>query len=88
MRIFYALLLSGVICFPSYSQQAAFPEGYYVIVGAFSVKKNAEKFNAALNNKQVKAEYGYLPSRKLYYVYTLNDNDVSRCVQAAKEIRK
>jgi outer membrane protein OmpA-like peptidoglycan-associated protein len=88
MKFFYALVFAGIICVPSYSQQAAFPEGYYVIVGAFSIKKNAERFNAALNNKQVKSAYGYLPSRKLYYVYTLNDDDASKCIEAAKELRK
>jgi outer membrane protein OmpA-like peptidoglycan-associated protein len=88
MKFLYLLFLAGIFSLESYCQQAAFPEGYYVIVGAFAVKENAEKFNHALQTKQMKSEYGYLPSRGLYYVYTLNDADVTRCMEAAKELRK
>lgn len=87
MKFLLVLLITG-FSFTSYCQQATFPEGYYVIVGAFAVRENAEKFNQALHSKQMKSEYGYLPSRKLYYVYTLNDADVSRCMVVAKELRK
>jgi outer membrane protein OmpA-like peptidoglycan-associated protein len=88
MKFAYFLFLAGILSFKSYCQQAAFSEGYYVIVGAFAVKANAEKFNKALLKKQMKSEYGYLPSRKLYYVYTLNDADAVRCKEAASELRK
>jgi outer membrane protein OmpA-like peptidoglycan-associated protein len=88
MKFLYFLFLAGTLSTESYGQQAAFSEGYYVIVGTFAVKENAEKFNNALHTKQMKSEYGYLPSRKLYYVYTLSDADVTRCMEVAKELRK
>lgn len=82
------LLLVALLPLWSYAQNPISKKGYYVIVGAFSVKKNAEKFNTSLHRRNMSSDYGYVPSRKLYYVYTLNDDDISRCVDAARELRK
>jgi outer membrane protein OmpA-like peptidoglycan-associated protein len=88
MKFFYLLIVSALLSAPAFSQQSALPKGYYVIVGAFAVKNNAERFNTTLHEKQIQSEYAFIPSRNLYYVYTLTDQSVSRCMQEAKELRK
>jgi outer membrane protein OmpA-like peptidoglycan-associated protein len=72
----------------SLAQQTPLSDGFYVIVGAFEIKKNAETFNASLRQKGMTTAYGYVPSRKIYYVYTLKDSQATQCLAVAKELRK
>jgi outer membrane protein OmpA-like peptidoglycan-associated protein len=88
MRLFYSLLLCGCISISAQSQQAALPKGYYVIVGAFAKKSNAEKFKGRLHQRKIESSYSFVPSRKLYYVYTLTDQDAQRCLEVAKDLRR
>lgn len=90
MRFFALLVFLSGTTFFSFSQ-ATFStesEGYYTIVGAFAVRDNADKFSASLNNTGMSASWGYLPSRNIYYVYTLRDKDPKVCIKAARELRK
>jgi outer membrane protein OmpA-like peptidoglycan-associated protein len=88
MKFFCLLLLSALLSIPALSQQSTLPKGYYVIVGAFAVKNNAERFNTTLHEKKIESEYAFIPSRNLYYVYTLSDQSARRCLAEAKELRK
>lgn len=88
MKFFYVLIFAVGLSIPASSQQAVLPKGYYVIVGAFAVKNNAEKYNSALHQKQIQSEFAFIPSRNLYYVYTLSDQSARRCLSVAKELRK
>src|SRR5687767_1479339 len=88
MKFLYALILSATVSISSFSQQATLPKGYYVIVGAFAVKNNAERYNATLQQKEIQSQYAFIPSRNLYYVFTLSDQSASKCLQEARELRK
>ena len=88
MRFFLLFFLAGLVLSSHAQQQPPLAQGYYVIVGAFAVRDNAEKFNASLNTKGLNTSYGYVPSRQLYYVYTLRNEQVTPCTLAARELRK
>lgn len=63
-------------------------DGYYVIVGAFAKQSNAERYHVKLKNQGVKAQYAFLPSRKLFYVYTLRNSDADVCYNEVLTLRK
>lgn len=90
MRFFALLVFLSGTTFYSFSQTtfSSESEGYYTIVGAFAVRDNADKFNASLNKAGMSTAWGYLPSRNIYYVYTLRDKDPKVCIKAARELRK
>lgn len=90
MRVLYFLILCTAIAFPTFCQTAfnAESEGYYTIVGAFAVRENATKYNASLQKIGMSSSCGYLPSRNIYYVYTLHDANPQVCVEAMRELRK
>jgi outer membrane protein OmpA-like peptidoglycan-associated protein len=76
----------------SFAQSAApppaLPKGYYVIVGAFAIRENAENYNAALQKKGMQTAYGFLNSKRIYYVYDLLSPDVKVCLKTMRELRK
>src|SRR5687767_5344461 len=86
MRPLLLLILSG-LAVSSFAQQAPLSDGFYVIVGSFEIKANAEKFNTSLQQKGMQVAYGYVPSSKMYYVYTLKAKP-AECLAVAKELRK
>lgn len=90
MRVFYLIIICigiGVQCFAQ-SPFTVESEGYYTIVGAFAIKKNATRFNASLRKKGMNSSCNYLPSQNIYYVYTLRDADVAVCLKEMQELRK
>jgi outer membrane protein OmpA-like peptidoglycan-associated protein len=90
MRVLHFLILCIGITFPTFCQTAfnAESEGYYTIVGAFAVRENANRYNASLQQNGMNSAFGYLPSRNIYYVYTLRDANVNACLEAMRELRK
>lgn len=62
------------------------PKGYYVIVGTFQHKENAQRFSSELTTKNFpKAAYKFNPESKYYHVYTLSTQTVE---EARKEWMK
>jgi outer membrane protein OmpA-like peptidoglycan-associated protein len=89
MRVLF-LLLATVVCFFTHAQNRGeiLPEGYYVIVGAFSKKENAVKYNASLIRQGLSSSFGYVESRGLFYVFTKKDQEHSVCVKEVTQLRQ
>jgi outer membrane protein OmpA-like peptidoglycan-associated protein len=83
-----ATLIIGVTCYAQNAVDPAFSKGYYAIVGTFSSRENATTYLNKLTQNGIKASYGFLSSRKVYYVYTLSGQDISTCLQEASQLRK
>lgn len=82
------LLTLFISAFAAVYCQATTPQQHhYVVIGAFAVKKNAERFllQAAQNN--LNARYEINPDRKLYYVYVLLTDDRKEAIQTALKLR-
>jgi outer membrane protein OmpA-like peptidoglycan-associated protein len=64
---------------------------YVVVIGAFSVHRNAERFtNRAQDLKQIlkyDAKYEFNPDRNLYYVFTLATENKDMAMTEAKRLR-
>jgi hypothetical protein len=60
----------------------------YVVIGAFSIHKNAVKFTSAANKKSLEAKYEMNKNRNLYYVYVLHTADKNQAIEEALRLRK
>ncbi|HEY3430090.1 MAG TPA: hypothetical protein VGK39_05385, partial [Cyclobacteriaceae bacterium] len=60
----------------------------YVVIGAFSVQKNAVKFTTKASELNLEAKYEMNPNRNLYYVYVLATNDRQQAINEALRLRK
>lgn len=82
-------LLSFTILIASNSVPAQIlsEEPYYVIVGGFASRDNAERFTTRLLGKNYPARYALNTSRKLYYVYVRLTADKQYAKQLAYRLR-
>ena len=62
--------------------------GYYVVVGAFSVITNVERYQKALEAQGYEGEYGYSSKTNLYYLYLKQSVDLSSARQRYAELRQ
>ena len=62
--------------------------GYYVVVGAFSVITNVERYQKALKAQGYEGEYGYSSKTNLYYLYLKQSMDLSSARQRYAELRQ
>jgi outer membrane protein OmpA-like peptidoglycan-associated protein len=60
----------------------------YVVIGAFSVFKNATSFTEQASKMHLDAKYEINKNRNLYYVYVLNTNDRQQAIDEALRLRK
>jgi outer membrane protein OmpA-like peptidoglycan-associated protein len=60
----------------------------YVVIGAFSIPKNAVEFTEMANKAHLNAQFSVNPNRKLFYVYVLATDDKNEAVEQAKKLRK
>jgi outer membrane protein OmpA-like peptidoglycan-associated protein len=58
----------------------------YVVIGAFSIKRNAERFTSSASAYQAKFEIN--KNRNLYYVYVLMTDDTRQALTEARRLRK
>lgn len=81
-----AILVSSGVCAQTDSTNTA-NEPYYVVIGAFSVQKNANRFTrqAPKYNLSAKAEMNY--NRNLYYVHVLVTDDRTKAIDHALALR-
>jgi outer membrane protein OmpA-like peptidoglycan-associated protein len=68
--------------------QISLPENNYVVIGAFSVFKNATSFTSEASKKNLNAKYEMNRSRNLYYVYVLSTSDRQQAIDEALRLRK
>ncbi len=59
----------------------------YVVIGAFSIPRNAIEFTENAKKKNFKAEYSINPNRNLFYVYVLHTGDKKIAIEEANKIR-
>ncbi len=59
----------------------------YVVIGAFSIPRNAKEFVEKAKKIDVKAEYAMNSNRHLLYVYVMQTEDKSVAVEKAKRLR-
>ncbi len=60
----------------------------YVVIGAFSVFKNAVNFTSQASKLNLDAKYIMNRNRNLYYVYVLNTADHQQAIEEALRLRK
>lgn len=60
----------------------------YVVIGAFSIPKNAIDFTNSAKQKNLAAEFSINPNRKLFYVYVLATPNQEVAIEEAKKLRK
>jgi outer membrane protein OmpA-like peptidoglycan-associated protein len=59
----------------------------YVVIGAFSIPKNAIEFTNTAKQKNLSAEFSINPNRKLFYVYVLATPNQEAAFEEAKKLR-
>jgi hypothetical protein len=59
----------------------------YVVIGAFSVPRNAIEFTENAKRHNFKAEFMINPDRKLFYVYVLHTEDKKTAIEEALKLR-
>jgi OmpA family len=59
----------------------------YVVIGAFSIPKNAIEFTENAKKQNYKAEFAINPNRKLFYVYVLHTGDRKMAFDEANKLR-
>ena len=60
----------------------------YVVIGAFSIPKNALEFTESANKSNLHAQCSINPVRKLFYVYVLATDDKKAAVEQARRLRR
>src|SRR2546423_13684995 len=60
----------------------------YVVIGAFSIPKNAMEFTESAKRKKLGAQFSINPSRNLFYVYVMETHNREDAFEAARKIRK
>lgn len=90
MKAFCFLALAMFISFIAFSQADStnnFNEPYYVVIGAFSVPKNAVRFTRQAPKHNLSARFALNQNRNLYYVYVLTTDDRTKAIEAALALR-
>jgi outer membrane protein OmpA-like peptidoglycan-associated protein len=59
----------------------------YVVIGAFSIPKNAIEFTENAKKQNYKAEFAINPNRNLFYVYVLHTGDKKMAFDEANKLR-
>jgi outer membrane protein OmpA-like peptidoglycan-associated protein len=89
--IFLAFMLPASANTSRISAESDVTPSSYVVIGAFSVRRNAVKFTSRANGyaDQLKhnAMFGLNANRKLYYVYVLVTEDHEEAIREATRIR-
>src|SRR6478735_7441834 len=89
MKAFYFLALAMFISSTASSQADStnFNEPYYVVIGAFSIQKNAVRFTRQAPKHGLSAKYALNENRDLHYVYVLTTDDRAKAIETALVLR-
>lgn len=90
MKALYFLALAMCTSFTAYSQTDTtqnFNEPYYVVIGAFSIQKNAVRFTRQTPKYGLSAQFAFNHNRNLNYVYVLTTNNRTQAIDAALALR-
>lgn len=86
MKAFYFLALAIWISSTAFSQADTtqnFNEPYYVVIGAFSIQKNAARFTRQAPKYDLSAKSALNQNRNLHYVYVLTTDDRAKAIEMA-----
>jgi outer membrane protein OmpA-like peptidoglycan-associated protein len=72
------------------AQQSNYPNGpdYVVVIGAFSVYKNAVNFTSKASKLHLDAKYEINKNRNLYYVFVMSTDNRQQAIDEALRLRK
>lgn len=88
-RVFFAISIFVFASFAAFAQSKLLDtDGYYVVIGAYKVPKNAMNRAEQARLEFYKAEYAWNEKRKLYYVYIMTSADKQSAVNLALELQK
>ncbi len=89
MKALYFLALAMFISSTASSQadSTKFDEPYYVVIGAFSVQKNAARFTRQAPKYDLSAKAALNHNRNLHYVYVLTTDDRAKAIDLALTLR-
>jgi outer membrane protein OmpA-like peptidoglycan-associated protein len=66
---------------------AAYAQHYYVIVGAFAIESNAQKFTGYVRSHHYNGAYEMYVAKNLFYVYVMKSTDHDQAIQLAKNLQ-
>lgn len=90
MKAFYFLALAMLVSSGAWGQTDTarnFNEPYYVVIGAFSIQKNAARFTRQAPRYELPARYAMNHNRGLYYVYVLTTDDRAAAINEALRLQ-
>lgn len=73
--LYLSFFLIGSLCYSSVLGAKFKSTRSYVVIGAFSFEKNAERFTSFANEKELEATYEINAGRNLFYVYVFVSDD-------------
>ncbi|HEY8937565.1 MAG TPA: SPOR domain-containing protein, partial [Cyclobacteriaceae bacterium] len=89
LSLFIALSSSGkTSAFNSNDHNTTQSTSYMVVIGAFAVKHNAERFTKRAVQQKYNAKFEFNPDRNLYYVFTLTTSEKEIAMNEAKRLRE
>ena len=84
-----ACVVTFVFCGPDAQPQGASaePDNYIVVIGAFSVEENANRFLSTAKKNKLNAKVELNKIRNLYYVYILETGDKASAIAEAQRLQ-
>jgi outer membrane protein OmpA-like peptidoglycan-associated protein len=88
-KVFYALFFIGIgiTQFSFEAKAQGNPLKYYVVIGSFAIKENAERFNRRAIAQNFDSKYGLNEMREVYYVYIFSTTNKTEAFEFANDIR-
>ncbi len=83
----FCLIVAGIKV-SAKAGQPVIGKSNYVVIGAFSIPKNAIEFTESAKKNKFEAQFSINPLRKLFYVYVLQTGNLNDAFEQAKKIRK
>jgi hypothetical protein len=80
------LSVIGLISGRAEGQQVA--SHYYVVVGGFAMLDNAVRYTSHVNDDGFNAQYAFIESRKLYYVFLFESEDRKKAFVFLNKIKQ
>lgn len=90
MKAFYFLALAMLVSSIAFSQSDSIKtvdQPYYVVVGVFSIPKNAVRYSKQLPQYKLTAKYEMNFNKGLHYVYVMKTNDRTQAIDEALRLR-
>lgn len=86
--IIVILIFNSCYVLPCYAQNKVSEDDYFVIIGAFSILKNAVSFTDYVRaDFNLNANFAFNENRNLHYVYVLNTADRTLAINEAMRLR-